>query len=642
MAAPYAYAASRRRRRPFSLILSLALLAPAFAAAQPVSVEQLRDLSLEELADVRVSSVSKSDERLSDAAAAVYVITHDDIIRSGARTVPEMLRLAPNLEVAQLTPTNYAISARGFNVADNASLSNKLLVLIDGRSVYTPMFGGVYWDMQQLLPDSVERIEVISGPGATLWGANAMNGVINIITRESGQTQGGSAGLGGGNLGWGADLSYGGSITENLTYSLHAEGQKFYSYKTSDGRKAQDGWTDPQGGFRLDWKPGADIVSLQGSFSVPQEAPGDFNSGRDVTASWRHALEDGSSVQLLAYFDQVRRFAGNGQGGFSVDTYDVEAQHNVTLNSWNSLVWGVGERRFSYMFENTALQLVPANRSLNIADIFAQDTISLSSSLKLTLGLKLEDEPYTGIALMPSARIAWKVTGDALLWSAVSRAVRSPTPIDEDLREYSGNLDILNGSAAFKPEVVTAFEAGTRVQAMPGVSLSMSAYYNLYDDLRTLELAPAGTPSLLVWGNRMNGNSYGVETWADARLADWWRLRAGFNIQHENLQFATGSGLGGLALIADDPTYQASLRSSMSLTDGLTFDAGLRRIGPLPHPAVPGYTELDLKLGWAVTRSVELALTGSNLLHAHHLEFFEDGQSDQIPRSVYLESRWRF
>lgn len=640
MARPYTRFAFIRPRSLFFLPVFALVLAPVLAEAQ--SVEQLRDLSLEELANVRVSSVSKSSEPLSDAAAAIYVITHDDIIRSGARSIPEMLRLAPNLEVAQLSPANYAISARGFNVADNASLSNKLLVLIDGRSVYTPMFGGVYWDMQQIAPEQVERIEVISGPGATLWGANAMNGVINITTRDSGAAQGGSVGIGAGNLGWGGDFSYGGRISDDLTYSIHAEGQKLYGYRTSDGRKADDGWSDPGGGFRLDWKPGADAVSLQGSFSAPQETPGGYTSGADATASWHHALEDGSSLQLLAYFDQLKRFAGDGRGGFSVDTYDIEAQHNVALGSWNSVVWGVGERRFAYSMENTALQLVPAERALNIADIFAQDTMALSNSVKLTVGAKLENEPYTGLELLPNARLAWKASDEALLWTAVSRAVRTPTPIDEDLREFSGSVDILNGTTSFRPEVVTSFEAGTRLQPMSGVSLSVSAYYNLYDDLRTLEIAPAGSPSLLIWGNRMDGNSYGVESWADMRLADWWRVRAGFDLLRENLHFAPGSGLGGLELVADDPAYQASLRSSMNVTDGVTFDAGLRRVGPLHHPAVPGYTELDLRLGWAVTSRVDLALSGNNLLHAHHLEFIEEGQSDQIPRSVHLETRWRF
>ena len=632
-------------RKPHQSLKAAILLLTAALPARPLfaqSVEQLRELSIEQLANVEVSSVSKSSEPLSDAAAAIYVISHDDIMRSGARSVPEMLRLAPNLEVAQLTPTSYAISARGFNVGDNAALSNKLLVLIDGRSVYTPMFGGVYWDMQEVPPEAVERIEVISGPGATLWGANAVNGVINIITRKSADLQGGSVGIGGGNLGWGADFRYGGRLAEDLTYAVHAEGSRFYSYKDPNGHDAHDGWTNPQGGFRVDWTPGGDAVSLEGNVADQSETPDDFITGRNVTASWQHQMAGGASFQLLAYYDQIKRYPGEGQGGFSVDTYDVEAQENLALGSWNSVVWGIGERAFSYSIENTALQIVPDHNTLNIADIFAQDTMSLSNSVKLTLGVKVEDEPYTGVEALPDARLSWKATDSLLLWSAVSRAVRTPTPVDEDLREFVGPVDIIAGSHSFRPEVVTAYEAGTRVEGWPGASLSLSTFYNSYDNLRTLELAPPGSPGFLTWGNRMKGDVYGAELWGDLHLTDWWRLRAGVNWQHEDLRFAPGSGLGGLALVADDPTYRASLRSSMTLGDGVAFDAALRTVGPLPHPAVPAYTELDLRLGWAVTSSWDLSLAGNNLLHPYHLEFIEVGQSDRIPRSVWLDSRWRF
>lgn len=621
-------------------LAGLAALLPAGPLAAQ-TVEQLRDLPIEELANLRVSSVSKASEPLSDAAAAIYVISHDDIQRAGARTVPEMLRLAPNLEVAQLTPTNYIVTARGFNSAANAALSNKLLVLIDGRSVYTPMFGGVYWDMQEIPPDAVERIEVISGPGATLWGANAMNGVINIITRKTADLQGGSVGLGGGNLGWGADFRYGGRLSDDLTYAVHAEGSRSYAYKTSDGRPAQDGWTNPEGGFRLDWTPGEDAISLQGDIATPMEQPDDFVTGRNLTASWQHRMDDGASFQLLAYYDQVKRYSGNGQGGFSVDTYDVEGQENLAINDWNQLVWGAGERAFSYSFESTELQLVPTSRTLNIADIFSQDTISLSNSVKLTIGVKLEDEPYTGLEAMPDARLSWKASDKILLWSAVSRAARTPTPIDEDLREFAGAVDVFNGSHSFRPEIVTAYEAGTRIQAWSGTSLSLSSFYNVYDDLRTLDFAPPGSPSTVVWGNLMKGEVHGVELWGDLRLTDWWRLRAGANWQHEDLRFKPGPTLGLLSWVADDPTYQASLRSSMSL-DEVSFDAALRTVGPLPHPSVPAYTELDLKLGWAVSQSLDLSLSGTNLLHPYHLEFIEAGQSDRIPRSVWLQSRWRF
>jgi len=289
------------RRLAFATLAVMAALAPP-AAAQ--TLQQLQGMSIEDLGNVQVTSVAKASEPLGDAPAAIYVISHDDIIRSGATTIPEMLRLAPNLEVAQLNSTSYAISARGFNVGDNASLSNKLLVLIDGRSVYSGMFGGVYWDMIQVLPENIERIEVISGPGATLWGANAVNGVINIITRNSSQTQGGVLTLSEGNYQRGASVQYGGRLAPDLTYRVHLSIADFSAYPTSSGQSANDGWYKPQGGFRVDWNPPNDSLSVQGDLFTATEQPDGFIRGHDVETTWQHKFNDGSSLQLLAYYDR--------------------------------------------------------------------------------------------------------------------------------------------------------------------------------------------------------------------------------------------------------------------------------------------------------------------------------------------------
>jgi iron complex outermembrane receptor protein len=607
------------------------------------SVEQLRDLSIDQLANIEISSVSKSAEALSDAPAAIYVISHDDIMRSGAATLPEMLRMAPNLEVAQLNPTSYAISARGFNAGLNASLSNKLLVLVDGRSVYTPLFGGVYWDMQGVLPEDIERIEVISGPGATLWGANAVNGVINIITRKSADTQGGVLEVGGGNLARTASLQYGGQLAQDLSYRIHAEGSDYSQFQTPEGHDAHDGWSKPSGGFRLDWSPPGDTVSLQGDIFHAQEDPNNSIGGRDLVATWQHQLDGGSSLQLLAYYDKESRFEDDGAGGFEIDTYDIELQHSFNLGSWNAIVWGAGDRVFSYEFENTALKLLPATRTLNLANIFAQDTISVTDRLKLTLGLKIEDEPYTGVEPMPSARLSWKVTDSVLLWGAISRAVRSATPVDRDLHEFLGPTDELDGSRNFQPEILTSYELGTRVQASSRASFSISSFYNIYDDLRAVGLTasnPLGIP--LFFNNQAAALVYGVEVWGNYSLTDWWRLSAGFNIQHENIHFFGNGGLAGLGFVADDPNHQASLRSSIDFGGGVTWDATLRYVGALHHPALPDYGELNMRLGWKVTPAVEVSVAGSNLLHDHHAEFFEDGESDQIPRSFFIDTRWRF
>ncbi len=606
-------------------------------------MEDLRDLSIEDLANIQISSVSKSAEPLSDAPAAIYVISHDDIIRSGATTIPEMLRLAPNLEVAQLSPTSYAISARGFNVGDNASLSNKLLVLIDGRSVYTPLFGGVYWDMQAVPAEDIDRVEVISGPGATLWGANAVNGVINIITRKSSDTQGGLLDVGAGSVQRGGALRYGGQLGQDLTYRIHAEGFTFGQYRSYYGEDAKDGYARTQGGFRADWTPPGDSVSVQGDLYAMPEAPSGFVSGRDLEATWRHQLDGGSNFQVQAYYDRAARYADNGGSGFEVDTYDLEFQHNFNLLDWNAIVWGAGERVFSYEFRDTALKLAPPTRTLNLANVFVQDAIALTDRLKLTVGIKLEDEPYAGVEPMPSIRASWKVADGALLWAAISRALRSPTPVDEDIQEFAGRLDVLNGSASFKPEVMTAYELGARVQASARASFSVSGFYDSYGDVRTIGFSPPGAPSIFSFGNGMDATVYGVEIWGNYRVTGWWRLAAGFNIQHEDLRFLPGNpGIAGLAFEADDPNHQASLRSSIDFGDGVSWDADLRYVGKLPHPAVADYGELNTRVAWQISPAVSVAVEGFNLIHPHHVEFLEAGQSDEIPRSFLVDMRWRF
>jgi iron complex outermembrane receptor protein len=613
---------------------------PRIAWAQ--TLEDLQKLSIEQLSEIQVSSVAKRTEPLSDAPAAVYVITHDDIIRSGATTIPEMLRLAPNLEVAQLNATSYAISARGFNVGDNASLSNKLLVMIDGRSVYSPMFGGVYWDMLGVLPEDIERIEVVSGPGAALWGANAVNGVINIITRPSSETQGGVLTLGAGNVERDASIQYGGRLAPDLTYRVHVEYSNFSAYPLAGGGSADDAWWQPQGGFRLDWNPPNDSVSVQGDLFTATEDPDGFIRGRDLAASWHHTFANGSTLQFLAYYDDAERYVDNGGGGFQVQTYDVEMQHNFRIAGWNNIVWGVGERSFGYDFYDTpGLQLVPTSQTLNLANVFAQDTISLAATLKVTLGIKLEDEPYAGVQVMPSIRVAWKAMPSTLLWGAVSRAVRSPTPVDVNLREYAGPTDFLNGSSGFRPETLTAYELGTRVEVSSRASFSVSGYYDVYDDLRSIDFGPTLIP--LQFGNLMAGKVYGVEVWGNYQVAKWWRLSAGFDVQHEDLQFLPGSiTTAGLAFVADDPNHQATLHSSVDFGHGVTWDAYLRDVGMLQHPVVPGYVELDTRLGWDINQRVQVSLSGFNLLHREHMEFLEPGNTTEVPRSVFAQVRVRF
>ena len=444
----------------------LAIVITAGARAADDSTVALKKLSVEELMSLDVTSVSKSAEPLSGAPAAIYVITHDDAVRSGATSLPEVLRLAPNLQVVQISASNYTITARGFSGNSSAqSFSDKLLVLIDGRSVYSPLYSGVYWDAQDLLIDDIERIEVISGPGATLWGANAMNGVINITTRKASDTPGAAVSVGAGNLEKGGSGQYGGSLGPDSNYRVYAKGFERSSLDLPSGVSADDGWSKVQAGFRTDWTPGNAAFTVSGDLYRANEAQlgtTDLSiTGVDVLARWQQKLANGSNLEIQAYYDETQRFNGGGNGAFALNTYDLEAQHSFSFGRVNEFVWGAGDRVSTYGITNTAsLLFLPDHRVLNLANAFVQDTVAIQPRLKLTVGVKLEDDPYTGTTPLPSARLAWSATDRTLLWTAVSRAIRSATPFDRDVAEYLGPTLFLVGGPDFRPEKLTYFLRG--------------------------------------------------------------------------------------------------------------------------------------------------------------------------------------
>jgi iron complex outermembrane receptor protein len=639
------------RRRTLGVLAAAAMLSWAFAAASAVaedsSTSALKSLSVEELMNIEVTSVSKTAGRLNTAAAAIYVITHEDVVRSGATSIPEVLRLAPNLQVVQISASNYTITARGFSGnSGDQNFSDKLLVLIDGRSVYSPLYSGVYWDAQDVALEDVERVEVISGPGATLWGANAVNGVINIITRRSAESPGGDVAVGGGNLEKNATARIAGSVGNDAAFRIYAKGFERASFDSPSGVSADDGWSKTQAGFRADWTPTANAVTVQGDvYRANEHQVGTTDQsieGANLLARWRRQLAGDSALQIQAYYDQTQRFNGGGGGAFVLSTYDLELQHSFALGSANNIVWGAGERVSRYGITNTAsLLFLPDHRTLNLANAFIQDAIALDPKLKLTLGVKLEDDPYSGATPLPDARLSWTVSDAAFLWSAVSRAIRSPTPFDRDVVEYLGATRFLTGGGAFKPEKLTAYQIGYRGEPSARLSISVSTYYNSYDDLRTIEFDPR-TLLPLHWGNLMDGHTYGAEAWANYQVNDWCVVTLAFNQLYESLHFKAGaSKLLGIAQAGDDPSHQAHLRTSMNLTSSLTLDADLRYVSTLPNPEVHAYEELSARLGWRLSKQWDAALSGRNLLHAHHQEFTVP-PSDAISRSVMLDARWRF
>jgi iron complex outermembrane receptor protein len=623
----------------WSLILTATIVcagAPSHAATDPSA---LAELSLEELMNIEVTSVSKKTERLSDAAAAIFVITREDIRRSGYTSIPEILRLAPNLQVARVNSSQYAIAARGFN----GTAANKLLVLIDGRSVYTPLFSGVFWDVQDTLIEDIERIEVISGPGGTLWGSNAVNGVINIITRRSQDTKGALVSLGAGTEELGAGVRYGAKLGENATLRVYGKGFNRDNTVRGNGTNVEDSWKKGQVGFRTDWGRGSDALTLQGDgYTGTIDQMGDDNSisGANLLARWNRTLEGGSALQVQGYFDRTRRVVP-GTFGELVDTYDIEAQHRFQVGVSHEITWGGGYRLIHDAVTNSAvLAFLPNVRVLTLANGFLQDSIALRERLKLTLGVKLERNSYTGVEAQPSARLAWKFRDDALLWSAVSRVVRTPSRLDRDLFA-PGNppFTVLAGGPNFKSEKLTAYEIGYRAQPTPHASFSVSTFYNMYDDLRSIERLPGGAPMLT---NQMKGYTYGVETWASYRVRDWWRLSAGYNYLKEKLGFEAGSLDRNTAAAGNDPAHQFSTRSAMNLAHNLEWDAGLRVIGALASPDVRNYVTLDTRLGWTFMKGAELSLIGYNLLDHDHPEFGAAATRSEVARAFYAKIVWSY
>lgn len=625
----------------FVLALTTALTVTSGAAAADAdanSVAALSSMSIEELANIKIVSVSRKAEPLSGAPAAIYVITNEDIRRSGKTSIPEMLRLAPNLVVAGVDSSTFAISARGFN----STTANKLLVQIDGRSIYTPLYSGVFWDAQDVMPDDLDRIEVISGPAGTLWGGNAVNGVINILTRSSRDTQGLVANVGGGNFERSAGARYGGKINDDATYRVYAKGFDRLDTVKASGVSAKDAWENAQGGFRLDWNPNTDTVMITGdvySGSIQQPVGADKTiSGGNVLARWVHPLPDGSSIGARVYYDRVSRDYP-GTFGEARNTYDAFLQYQFPLGTRQEIVAGAEYRTSADHITNSpTIMFLPADRTLDLGNAFVQDSITLTKRLKLTVGVRLEHNTYTGWENMPSARLGWKINDKTLLWSAISRAVRTPSRIDRDF--YSPG--VLAGGPDFQSEELTAYELGYRAQPTQRLSFSISAFYNVYNDLRSFEPATAGKPFPVVFVNNIEGHTYGGEMWGNYEVNDWWRLSAGFNMLQEELKFKPGtSQLGGIQTAGNDPSHKITVRSSMNLSHDVELDVGLRMMGALPNPRVPGYAAVDGRVGWNVSDHVTLALTADGLLNRRHPEFGAAGTRSDLGRTFYVSLKWK-
>ncbi|MGZ8187668.1 MAG: TonB-dependent receptor plug domain-containing protein [Methylosarcina sp.] len=654
------------------------MLTPVILFAEEKTVY---DMEIEDLMKVTVTSVSKKAQPLSDASAAIFVISNEDIKRSGATNLPDALRMAPGIDVARIDANKWAVSSRGFN----GRFSNKLLVLIDGRSIYTQSFSGVYWENQDVMLEDVDRIEVIRGPGAALWGANAVNGVINIITKHSADTQGGLLTAGGGNqeLGFGS-FRYGAQLGADTTGRAYVKGFHRNEFNRPSGADAGDGWDKVQGGFRIDslWTDRDDVTlqgdlyqgninqdlrlaSLQGPAFVELIDDTGQTHGGNVLGRIHHAFANGSDATAQLYYDVYHRAEGFDEE--TRYTIDFDFLHHFYLNDWNEISWGLGYR-YTRSQNNLVLPNIfyvdPVNRGDPLYSAFLQDEIPLfKDTVRLNLGSKFEHNNYTGFEIQPTARLLWMPHRQHRLWAAVSRAVRTPSAIDSDLQllaevQPSGSANnpspfpmamILQGNKEGKAEVLLAYEMGYRFTFSNFFSMDMALFYNDYERLRSFELGSPGMNGSILQqpvlsNNNSKGQTYGFETAASWTMLDWWRWDLSYSFIKTHLES------NELFKEAVSPQQKISLRSSITPWKTINLDLWLRYSGSsstfnIQQPVnIDDYVTLDLRLGWNPVKDIELSVTGQNLLDGSHLESVSETfvGPTEIQRGVYGKIEWKF
>ena len=639
--------AHRLRLRPSLLsLLLITTVVPGRALA--LDADDLADMSLEELAGIRITSVSKRPEPLADAPSSVFIITGSDIRRSGVTTLPEAMRLAPNLQVARVDARNYAITARGFN----NPFENKLLVLIDGRTVYTPLFSGVFWDAQDVVLEDVERIEVISGPGATLWGANAVNGVINVITKSAQDTQGALAGAGLSKNERHGAVRYGGALANGGHYRVYGKYATNDDTERANGTSVLTGWHRKQAGFRSDWTNANHRFTVQDDTydgALHQQGTRDIKiAGANLTGQMNTKLADGSNLSLQAYWDYTER---NQPNAFieHLHTFDFQLQHSIKLGEIHNVIWGAGYRlALDHVNNAQSFAFLPGALNMYWGNLFVQDEITLGENLRLTAGVKLENNNYTGVEFLPTLRLAWKPAPNTLVWTSASRSVRAPSRIDRDFFSPV-NPPVVNGvpqyvvagGPDFDSEVANVLELGYRARPLPTLSFSATAFYSRYDRLRTLEPNRNGPGS--VFRNLAEGTTRGIEMWGTWQAMPAWRLSAGLVAQRVDTDLKPGSrdATGTTGLATSDPTHYWSIRSSYDIAQGKELDLTLRHVGALTRPIVPAYTALDIRYGWKIRRDLELSVIAQNLLDKSHAEYGAAPGRSEYDRAVFVKLLWR-
>ncbi len=666
-------------RRNYWLRLALATCLVLCAVTCCAQETDLSNLSIEELMNITVTSASKKQQKLNETAAAVYIITQDDIRHSGMTSIPELLRMVPGLSVAQIDANTWAITARGFN----GRFANRLLVLIDGRSVYTPTYSGVYWDSQDLLLEDIERIEVIRGPGATMWGANAVNGVINIISKRAQDTQGTllTSGLSLTDQKF-AGVRYGGGLGRDGSFRVYGKYFQRDGWVYGDGSGAEDGWDVARGGFRTDYAlTRRDNLTVQGDIyggtlgqqtylfglnpllTSTREKVG--IAGANLLGRWSRASSERSQFSLQSYIDTSRR--DEMLVGQRVTTFDVEFQHHRVLGRRHDVVWGLGYQRVaSWLGDSPWATFVPTWEGTNLFSSFAQDELRLwRERLRITIGSKFEHNDYTGFEVQPNLRVWLAITPQHHVWAAVSRAIRTPSEAERDVRMDVGSGTLADGTPilaqmfgdrSLVSEKLLAYEAGYRWQAGSRLSFDVAGFYNVFDDATSAQLAmpnfqmtPAPPHLLLpiLIANANTQRSFGAELAIKLNVATWWKISGAETWQQVNQQSPVtnpSAGALGRQFSLETPHQQVNVRSSFFLPGHVELDVSSYYVSRLVEQQVPSYVRVDTRLGWRPSRQLELSIGGQNLLQDHHPEYGPvlGFLPTEARRNAYMRATWNF
>ena len=637
------------------------------------------EFSLEELKNIKITSASKKPEKLSEAAAAVFVISNDDIRRSGATSIPEILRMAPGVQAARVSATQWAVNTRDVNQL----FANKLLVLIDGRSIYNHVFSGVFWDIYDTVIEDIERIEVIRGPGAALWGANAVNGVINIITKNAAKTQGGYfSAIGGTEEGIGS-LRYGGLFANAGYYRIYAKyfnrGRLFENTRNIKNDSSKGDWRSGRTGFRMDWEPDKreNILSLQGElhtdqfrtdvekvslkspyFQTNQEIS--RSSGGHLLGSWQHLISDTSDTVFQFYFDFINK--DFEAGNVKTNTFDLDFQHRFSLFECHELLWGLNWRLVADSFKDSFdISIDPDTKNQYLYSFFIQDKIELIHNyLSLTIGSKFEHNDYTKTEIQPDAQLFWTPVKSHTFWASVSRAVRIPSRFEHDAvyneqviePDSQSKIPVIIkrlGNNELDAESLTAYELGYNFQPLTSLWINIAAFFNDYDNLISIEQKlsyQTNEPvshqvSPLQYENNLRGESYGIEVSALWHVIPNWRLQCSYTFleaKTDNNSEKNEEDTQQIFIGRANPKNQISVRSCFDINKQVELDLWLRYVGSLSNHDVDDYTSLDTRINWKPIPLFELALVGQNLLEKHHAEY----SSIEIERSFYFKLEWFF